>query len=353
MQIGIDSFVAGVPDPRTGVIPDAADRMARLLEEVETADRAGLDAFGVGEHHRPEFLDAAPAVILAAAAARTRSIRLASAVTVLSAADPVRVFQEFATVDLISGGRVDLVVGRGSFGEAFPLFGLDPADYDGLFAEKLLLLLKVRAETHVTWSGRHRPPLDGQGVFPRPVQDPLPVWVGVGGTPASFARAGALGLPLMVAIIGGTPAHFRPLVDLYREAGRRAGHPAAGLRVGVHAFGYAAGTDAAAADEFYPGYAADMNRIGRERGWPPMTRVRFDALLGPGGALAVGGPETVAAKVAEYDAALGGIDRFQFQMSVARLPHERMLRAIELIGTRVAPLVRRSTAAAAEAAPPG
>ncbi len=344
MQIGIDSFVAGVPDPATGVIADAADRMARLLEEVEAADRAGLDSFGVGEHHRPEFLDAAPAVILAAAAARTKTIRLASAVTVLTAADPVRVFQEFATVDLISGGRVDLVVGRGSFGEAFPLFGMDPADYDSLFAEKLGLLLKLRATTEVTWSGRHRPPLTGQGVYPRPVQRPLPVWVGVGGTPASFARAGTLGLPLMVAIIGGEPAHFRPLVDLYRDAGRRAGHPAEHLRVGVHAFGYAADTDARAADEFFPGYAADMNRIGRERGWAPMTRGRFDALLDAGGALAVGGPDAVAAKVAEYDAALGGIDRFNFQMSVARLPHERMLRAIDLIGTRVAPVVRRSAA---------
>ena len=261
----------------------------------------------------------------------------------------MRVFQEFATIDLISGGRVDLVVGRGSFGEAFPLFGLDPADYDSLFAEKLGLLLKLRDGPHVTWSGRHRPPLDGQGVFPRPVQAQLPVWVGVGGTPASFARAGTLGLPLMVAIIGGTPGQFRPHVDLYREAGRRAGHPAGQLRVGVHAFGYVADTDAQAADEFYPGYAADMNRIGRERGWSPMTRGRFDALLGPGGALAVGGPDTVAAKVAEYDAALGGIDRFQFQMSVARLPHERMLRAIDLIGTRVAPVVRRAAASPARA----
>lgn len=344
MQIGVDSFVAGVPDPQTGEVPDAADRMARLLEEVETADRFGLDSFGVGEHHRPEFLDAAPAVILAAAAARTKTIRLASAVTVLSAVDPVRLFQQFATIDLISGGRVDLVVGRGSFGEAFPLFGLDPADYDDLFAEKLNLLLKLREQAHVTWSGRHRPPLTGQGVYPRPVQRPLPVWVGVGGTPASFARAGTLGLPLMVAIIGGTPAHFRPLVDLYREAGRRAGHPPERLSVGVHAFGYVADTDEQAADEFYPGYAVDMNRIGRERGWGPMTRGRFDALLGPGGALAIGGPAAVAAKVAEYDDALGGVARFNFQMSIARLPHAQMLRSIELIGTRVAPIVRRKTA---------
>ncbi len=345
MQIGIDSFVAGVPDPATGTIPDAAGRMARLLEEVEAADRAGLDVFGVGEHHRPEFLDAAPAVILAAAAARTRTIRLASAVTVLSAADPVRVFQEFATVDLISGGRADLVVGRGSFTEAFPLFGLDTADYDSLFAEKLDLLLAIRDGPHVTWSGRHRPPLSGQGVYPRPVQVPLPVWVGIGGTPASAARAGTLGLPLMIAIIGGQPGQFRPLVDLYREAGRRAGHAAERLMVGVHAFGYAAETDAAAAAEFFPGYAADMNRIGRERGWSAMTPGRFDALRGPGGALAVGDVEAVAAKVVEYDRALGGLARFDFQMSIARLPHGQMLRAIELIGTRVAPRVRDLLAA--------
>jgi probable LLM family oxidoreductase len=345
MEIGVDSFVAGVPDPRTGEVPDAADRMARLLEEVEAADRAGLDSFGVGEHHRPEFLDAAPAVILAAAAARTKTIRLASAVTVLSAADPVRVFQEFATIDLISRGRVDLVVGRGSFGEAFPLFGMDPAQYDSLFSEKLQLLLKLREQSHITWSGRHRPPLTGQGVYPRPMQRPLPVWVGVGGTPASFARAGTLGLPLMVAIIGGTPEHFRPLVDLYRQAGHNAGYPPQQLRVGVHAFGYVADTDAQAADEFFPGYAADMTRIGRERNWPPMTRARFDALLRPGGALAIGSPELVAAKVIEYHTALGGIDRFNFQMSIARLPHERMLRAIELIGAKVAPIVRRSAGA--------
>ena len=344
MQIGIDSFVASPIDDATGTAADPAGRMARLLEEVETADRAGLDAFGVGEHHRPEYLDSAPAVILAAAAARTTRIRLASAVTVLSAADPVRVFQQFATVDLISNGRVDLVAGRGSFGEAFTLFSLNPADYDSLFAEKLQLLLTLRDDANPIWSGRHRPPLGGQGVYPRPVQNPLPVWVGVGGTPASFERAGRLGLPLMVAIIGGTPDRFRPLVDLYRQAGREAGHDASDLRVGVHAFGYAAETDDEAADGFFPGYAADMNRIGRERGWPPMTRDRFDRLLASGGALAIGSPETVAAKVREYDAALGGIDRFQFQMSIARLPHEKMLRAIELIGTKVAPLIRQPSA---------
>ena len=347
MLIGIDSFVAGVPDPASGVIPDAPERMSRLLEEVEAADGAGLDVFGVGEHHRPDFLDAAPAVILAAAAARTRRIRLASAVTVLSAADPVRVFQQFATMDLISGGRADLVVGRGSFSEAFPLFGLDTADYDSLFAEKLELLLAIRAQAHVTWSGRHRPALHGEGVYPRPVQNPLPVWVGVGGTPASAARAGTLGLPLMIAIIGGDPRQFRPLADLYREAGRRAGHPPGRLQVGVHAFGYAADTDAAAAAEFFPGYAADMNRIGRERGWGPMTPARFDALRGPAGALAIGDPDAVATKVATYDRVLGGLARFNFQMSIARLPHGQMLRAIELIGTRVAPRVRELLAGAA------
>ncbi len=344
MEIGIDSFAALVPDPLTGEKVTAVERIAHLLEEIELADGVGLDVFGLGEHHRDDFLDSAPAVILAAAAARTSRIRLTSAVTVLSAADPVRVFQEFATLDLISGGRAEMVVGRGSFIESFPLFGLELKDYDSLFAEKLALLLAIRESTHVHWAGKHRAPLTGQGVYPRPLQTPIPVWIGVGGTPESFARAGALGLPLMIAIIGGEPHRFRPLVDLYREAGRRAGHPPASLKVGVHALGYPADTDAEAADAFFPGYAEAFTKIGKERGWPPVTRGQFEALRGPRGALLVGDAETVAAKVLAMDKDLGGLARIDFQMSVAALRHDRLLRAIELLGTRVAPSVRAAIA---------
>ena len=288
MELGIDSFAAAIADPQTGVRPTGAQRLQNLVEEIELADQAGVDAFGVGEHHRAEFLDSAPAIILAAAAARTKRIRLHSAVTVLSAADPVRVFQEFATLDLISNGRAEIVAGRGSFIESFPLFGLDLEDYDSLFAEKLDLLLNLRENVNVNWSGKHRPALTGQGVYPRPLQNPLPVWLGVGGTPQSFARAGALGLPLMVAIIGGEPHRFRPLIDLYYEAGKRAGHPREQLKVGIHAIGYVADTTEQAADEFFPGYADAFTKIGKERGWPPTTRAHYDALRGPTGALIVG-----------------------------------------------------------------
>src|ERR1700719_4323652 len=255
MEIGIDSFAAVMSDPASGLTLRPAERMHHLLEEIELADRVGLDVFGVGEHHRAEFLDSAPVVILSAAAARTENIRLTSAVTVLSASDPVRVFQEFATLDLISSGRAEIVAGRGSFIESFPLFGLRLEDYDSLFAAKLDLLLKIRENEHVRWSGEHRAALTGQGVYPRPVQNPLPIWLGVGGTPESFARAGALGLPLMVAIIGGEPRRFRPLVDIYRETGKRAGFPPDRLTVGVHALGYVAATTEEAADDFFPGYA--------------------------------------------------------------------------------------------------
>ena len=340
MQIGIDSFAAVYPDPRTGKAPTAAERLRDLLEEIELADQVGLDAFGVGEHHRPEFVDEAPAMILAAAAARTKSIRLNSAVTVLSAADPVRVFQEFATLDLLSNGRAEIVAGRGSFVEAYPLFGLELKDYDSLFAEKLELLLQLREQTEVHWSGKHRAPLTGQGVYPRPLQTPLPVWLGVGGTPASFARAGMLGLPLMVAIIGGEPHRFRPLIDLYREAGRRAGHAAESLKVGLHMLGYVAKTKEEAADAFFPGYAHAFTEIGKERGWPPVTRRQFDALLGPTGALMVGDPATVAEKIAHVNEALGGVARLNFQMSAATLTHAELMSATELLGTAVAPLVR-------------
>jgi len=336
----VDTFVARVTDPHTGVEVSAEDRIGDLLEEVVRADEVGLDSFGVGEHHRSEFLDSAPVVILAAAAARTSRIRLNSAVAVLSAADPVRLWQEYATLDLVARGRVDLVVGRGSFTEAFPLFGLSLADYDTLFAEKLELLLALRASTQVTWSGRHRPPLTGQGVYPRPVQDPLPVWVGVGGTPQSFVRAGALGLPLMVAIIGGEPHRFRPLVDLYREAGRRAGHPPEQLRVGLHCFGYVADTMQRAADDVYPGWAQMFTQIGRERGYAPPTRAQFDASCGPTGAFFVGDPAAVAAKHLAVSAALGGVDRIALQMTNMRLAHGDLLHSIERHGTQVAPVVR-------------
>ncbi len=275
MEIGIDSFAAVYPDPETGAVKSAAERLGNLLEEIELADQVGLDVFGIGEHHRPEFLDSAPVVILAAAAARTKRIRLGSAVTVISADDPVRVFQQFATLDLISKGRAEIVAGRGSFVESYPLFGLKLEDYDSLFAEKLELLLEIRENLHVTWSGKYRPPLTGQAVYPRPLQNPLPIWLGVGGTPQSFARAGALGLPLMVAIIGGEPHRFRPLIDLYYEAGRRAGHSREELKVGIHSIGYVADTTQQAADEFFPGYAYTFTTIGKERGWPATTRAQF------------------------------------------------------------------------------
>lgn len=342
MQLGIDSFAAAwggsVPGNGTG----ASESIRHLVDRIALADQAGLDVFGVGEHHRKEFLDSAPAVILAAAAARTRRIRLTSAVTVLSAADPVRVFQNFATLDLLSQGRAEMVVGRGSFTESFPLFGLQLKDYDSLFAEKLDLLLHIRENEFVHWSGKHRAPLTGQGVYPRPLQHPLPVWLGVGGTPESFVRAGRLGLPLMIAIIGGETHRFRPLVDLYREAGRRAGHTA--LKVGVHALGYVAEATEQAIADFFPGYARSFTDIGRERGWPPVTRSQFDAVRGPQGALLVGGPEEVAEKILRHSEALGGISRITFQMDVAGLPQARLLNAIELIGSRVAPLVRTATA---------
>jgi probable LLM family oxidoreductase len=344
MEIGIDSFAAAISDPASGISISPDERLRDLVDEIALADQAGLDVFGVGEHHRPEFLDSAPAVILAAAASRTKQIRLTSAVTVLSAADPVRVFQEFATLDLISQGRAEIVAGRGSFIESYPLFGLKLEDYDSLFAEKLELLLAIRANTHVHWSGKHRAALTGQGVFPRPLQNPLPVWVGVGGTPASFVRAGMLGLPLMVAIIGGQPHRFRPLIDLYREAGRRAGHAPESLKVGLHMIGFLGESTAQAADEFYPGYAYTFTEIGKERGWPATTRAQFDATRGPSGALLIGDAETVAQKVLYINEALGGISRLTFQMGATTVEKPKMMRAIEILGTRLAPLVRKALA---------
>ena len=340
MEIGIDSFAAALLDNGTGKTPSGVEAMGQLLDRMQYADEVGLDVFGMGEHHRPEYLDSAPAVILAAAAARTRRIRLTSAVTVLSAADPVRVFQEYATLDLVSQGRAELVVGRGSSVEAFPLFGFDLDDYDELFAEKLGLLLQVRDQERVRWTGKFRPALGGQGIYPRPVQARLPIWLGVGGTPESFARAGTLGLPLMVAIIGGDTHRFRPLVDLYREAGRRAGHPPETLKVGLHSLGYVADTTAQAHEEFFPGYARTFSSRARERGGSPVTRLHFDMQVGPQGALLVGSPEEVAAKILRHSTALGGVARVTFQQDVATQTHANVMRSIELLGTRVAPLLR-------------
>jgi probable LLM family oxidoreductase len=340
MQIGVDSFAAQFADNGERFNASASKSIRQLVERIEFADQVGLDVFGVGEHHRREFLDSAPAVILAAAAARTQRIRLTSAVTVLSAADPVRVFESFATLDLLSQGRAEMVVGRGSFTEAFPLFGLQLRDYDSLFAEKLDLLLKLRENEFVHWSGKHRAALTGQGVYPRPLQNPLPIWLGVGGTPESFARAGMLGLPLMVAIIGGETRRFRPLVDIYPEYGRRASHAPDKLKVGVHALGYVAETTQKAIDDFFPGYAKTVTRIGEERGWPPVTRAQFDAVRGKHGALLVGNPEEVADKILRHSEALGGISRITFQMDVAESSQAELLRSIELLGTDVAPALR-------------
>src|SRR5919107_4498679 len=338
MQVGIDSFAAAFDDASLAVNP--SERLQDLVKQIERADQVGLDVFGVGEHHRREFLDSAPVVILGAAAALTQRIRLTSAVTVLSAADPVRVFQEFATLDLLSHGRAEMVAGRGSSIEAFPLFGLRLEDYDSLFAEKLDLLLKIRDNEHVHWSGEYRPTLNGQGVYPRPLQNPLPIWIGVGGTPESFVRAGLLGLPLMVAIIGGETHSFRPLIDLYKEAGRQAGSSADQLKVGVHSLGYIAETTQEAIDDFYPGYAHTMTEMGKERGWSKMTRASFDAQRGPQGALLVGDPDEVAEKIIRHSKALGGISRITFMMNPASLPHEKLMQATKLIGTRVAPALR-------------
>ncbi|MEM1182325.1 MAG: LLM class flavin-dependent oxidoreductase [Acidobacteriota bacterium] len=354
MDLGIDSFAAsaaarggagsGDPTQAETAQADPAQADARALEDllarVERADEVGLDVFGIGEHHRPEFLDSAPTVILAAAAARTERIRLTSAVTVLSAADPVRIFQQFATLDLISKGRAEIVVGRGSFSEAFPLFGLSLYDYDDLFAEKLGLLLKIRDQDVVSWRGQFRAPLEDQSIFPRPIQDPLPIWLGVGGTPASFVRAGELGLPLMVAVIGGETRRMRPLVDLYREAGERAGHGPEKLSVGLHSLGFVADGRGQAIERYFPGYAETFTRIGKERGWPPVTRAAYDAQVGPSGALVVGDAAAVAEKILRHSEALGGISRFTFQMDNAGLPQSEILRAIELIGREVAPLVK-------------
>jgi probable LLM family oxidoreductase len=340
MEIGIDSFAAAMFDDTKDTATRNVKVIAQLLERIEHADQAGLDVFGIGEHHRKEFLDSAPTIILAAAAARTRRIRLTSAVTVISAADPVRVFQNFATLDLISNGRAEIVAGRGSFIEAYPLFGYKLEDYDALFAEKLDLLLKIRDNEVVTWSGKFRAPLKNQAIYPRPVQASLPIWLGVGGTPQSFIRAGALGLPLMVAIIGGETHRFRPLIDLYRQTGKKAGHSPDRLKVGLHSIGYIGNTYQEATNDFYPGYAEVFTKIGKERGWPPVTRAQYDAQTGPTGALLIGSPQEVAEKILRHSEALGGISRVTFQMDQAALPQEKLLKSIELIGERLIPLIR-------------
>ena len=337
MEIGIDSFASAMFESSSLT---SAEAMEQLLARIEFADQHGLDVFGIGEHHRKEFLDSATAVILAAAASRTKRIRLSSAVTVLSAADPVRVFQNFATLDLVSQGRAEMVVGRGSSVEAFPLFGFSLDDYDALFKEKLELLLQIRDNEFVTWSGKFRPAMSEQQVYPRPMQEMLPVWLGVGGTPESFVRAGTLGLPLMVAVIGGETHRFRPLVDLYREAGRRAGFEPGQLKVGLHSPGFVAETKEQAISEYYPGYKEFWTKLGRERGWSPVTKEHFDSLAAPKGVLVLGDPKTVAAKLVRHSEALGGVDRFTFQMDNAGLTHEQLLASIRLIGDEVMPLMK-------------
>ncbi len=341
MEIGIDSFAAFVTDAQGNPVGTAQDALQELLARIQLADEKGLDVFSIGEHHRKEFLDSATSVILAAAASRTTRIRLSSAVTVLSAADPVRVFQQFATLDLISQGRAELVVGRGSFTEAFPLFGLNFQDYDALFAEKLELLLQLNEQEVVTWSGRFRPALQEQAIYPRPLQPKLPIWLGVGGTPASFVRAGSLGLPLMVAVIGGETHRFRPLIDLYREAGDKAGFAQEDLKVGLHSLGYVARTHEEAVENYYPGYAETFTRIGKERGWPPVTRGHFEAQNSKWGAYLVGDSDEVAEKILRHSASLGGIDRFTFQLDNAGLSHQQLSETIALIGEEVIPKVKK------------
>jgi probable LLM family oxidoreductase len=343
LQVGIDSFAATF-NGDSSISNESSEHLQNLIEEIELADKFGLDIFGIGEHHRREFLDSAPAIILAAAAVRTKKIRLTSAVTVLSAADPVRIFQEFATIDLLSQGRMEMIVDRGSFIEAFPLFSLRLEDYDSLFAEKLDLLLKIRDNEHVYWSGQFRPSLNGQGVYPRPLQNPLPIWLGVGGTLQSFVRAGMFGLPLMVAIIGGQTRSFRPLIDLYREAWKQAGHSPHNhhqLKVGIHSLGYVAESTQEAIDDFFPGYAYTMTKLGKERGWHKVTRTGFDAQRGPEGALLVGDPEEIVEKIIRQSKSLGGISRITFMMNPASLPHEKIMQSIKIIGTRVAPALHK------------
>ncbi len=343
MEIGLYTFAEITPDSHVGQAPGAAQRLRDLIEEIELADQVGLDVYGVGEHHRPDYAVSAPAIVLAAAAERTKRIRLTSAVSVLSSDDPVRVFQSFATLDLLSGGRAEIMAGRGSFIESFPLFGYDLDDYDALFEEKLELLLAIRESERVNWRGGLRPAIDDRGVYPRPIQNPLPVWIAIGGTPQSVVRAASLGLPMALAIIGGEPARFAPLIGLYREAAARAGHDPATLPVSINSHAFIADTSQRAADQFFPSYAETMTRIGRERGWPPTTRAQYEAQRSEHGALLVGSPQEVTDKILRQHE-LFGHQRFLAQLTVGPMPHARVLRAIELLGTVVAPAVRRATA---------
>jgi probable LLM family oxidoreductase len=351
MELGLYTFADVSPEPGPGAI-GAHERLRNLIEEIELADQVGLDVFGLGEHHRPDYAGSAPVVALAAAAERTRRIKLTSAVTVLSSDDPVRVFQQFATLDLLSSGRAEIMAGRGSFIESFPLFGYNLEDYDELFAEKLDLLLAIRDQVKVTWSGRLRAPINDRGVYPRPFQEKLPIWIAIGGTPQSVARAGALGLPLALAIIGGEPARFAPLFDLYREAARRAGHDPATLATSLNVHGFVGETTGQAADDFYGPQAEVMNRIGRERGWGPTSRAHFDAARGPRGNLFVGDPELVAEKIIAQHRIFKNV-RFLIQMAIGAVPHAKVMKAIELYGTRVAPIVRKETSRAAATEPAG
>ena len=346
MEIGVFTFAEARVDPDTGQQLDAGERIRRVVEEIELADQVGLDVYGVGEHHRPDYSASAPAMILAAGAARTSRIRLTSTVTVLSSDDPVRVFQNFATLDQISGGRAEIMAGRGSFTESFPLFGQDLADYDDLFAEKLGLLLELRENERVTWAGRHRPAIDDRGVYPRPFQDPLPVWIAVGGTPGSVIRTARLGLPMALAIIGGAPARFVDFVDLYRHTGLEAGHDPEALVVSINSHGFIAETAEEAAELAFPPFSETMNRIGRERGWPPRGRAHFDAERRLEGALMLGSPDDVIEKIL-YQHELFGHDRTLIQLTVGPMPHDKVLRAIELLGTVVAPAVRKAVGAGA------
>lgn len=339
MELGITTFAETYPDPATGEILSHGERLRQVLAEARLAEEVGLEVYGVGEHHRPDFASSAPAVVLAAIAGQTEHIRLSPAVSILSSDDPVRVFQQYATVDLVSAGRAELLVGRGSFIESFPLFGYSLSDYEDLFAEKLDLLLEIRDQERVTWSGRFRPALEDQPVYPRPDQDPLPIWVAVGGTPASIVRAASRGLPVALAIIGGDPRRFRMLADLHRRTLDESGYTPEQAPLAVHAHGYIADSSEQASEEYFPSYSIAMSHIGRERGWGPMTRGQFEMMRAPSGSLVLGDVETVVKKIRMLEDVLG-IQRFMLHISVGTLPHDRVLRAIELLGTKVAPLVR-------------
>jgi probable LLM family oxidoreductase len=341
MELGIYTFAELSPESSTGKTVSAHQRIRDLMEEIELADHLGLDVFAVGEHHRPDFVVSSPAVILGAAAERTTNIKLSSAVTVLSSDDPVRVFQDFATIDLLSTGRAEIMAGRGSFIESFPLFGFDLEDYDELFSEKLELLIKLNESERISWKGKHRPPIQNLGVYPRPFQEKLPIWVAIGGTPASVIRAGTLGLPMALAIIGGAPDRFVPLTDLYRETIQKAGHPESAARIGINSHVYIADTSRQAADEFYPSYSYMMKKLGEERGWLPITRDQFEQLRSRKGSLLVGSPAEVVDKIL-YEHELFKNDRFLAQMSVGTMPHTMVMRSIELFGTKVAPEVRKA-----------